>query len=120
MRIPARYNPLGTNAIAPGSLTRIEALLSKAVGQACSLRLETVREEPGTAGQPASAGAANSSAAGARQSREKARQLPLVQKARDALGAEILHVDPDFGEVVVPAKPVDDGAIDNTGTDEEE
>jgi DNA polymerase III subunit gamma/tau len=120
MRVPARYNPLGANAIAPGSLTRIEALLSNAVGQTCSVRVETVRDEPGKEGQPASAGAANSSAAGARQSREKARQLPLVQKARDVLGAEILHVDPDFGEVVVPAKPADDSPIDITATAEEE
>jgi DNA polymerase-3 subunit gamma/tau len=119
MRVPARYNPLGSNAIAPGSLTQIEALLSKTVGQACTVRVETIREEPAAA-QSTLAGAPNNSAAGARQAREKARQLPLVQKARDVLGAEILHVDPDFGEVVVPAKPADDSAIDTTVEAEEE
>jgi DNA polymerase III subunit gamma/tau len=119
MRVPARYNPLGSNAIAPGSLTQIEALLSKTVGQTCTVRVETIREEPAAA-QSASAGGPNNSAAGTRQAREKARQLPLVQKARDVLGAEILHVDPDFGEVVLPVKPADDSAIDLAVEAEEE
>jgi hypothetical protein len=34
--------------------------------------------------------------------RERVRQIPQVQKARDVLGAEILYVDPDFGETAAP------------------
>src|SRR5207253_9025879 len=112
LRVSERYNALGPNGATPMRTDRIETLVSKVVGQPCTVRLETVRDE-------SKAGAASTAATGPapaalaeRQTREKARQLPLVQKARDVLGAEILHVDPDFGEVAAPAKPADDEVSD--------
>jgi DNA polymerase III subunit gamma/tau len=116
MRVSERYNVPGSTAIDPVRLTRIETLVSRIVGKPCNLRLETVREEAAT-GSPAASGS-GTSATSVRQAREKVRQLPLVQKARDLLGAEILHVDPDFGEVVAPAKPADDNASDSTAEEE--
>jgi DNA polymerase-3 subunit gamma/tau len=117
LRVSERYNPSGPNAIDPVRLSRIEALVGGVVGQACAVRVEMVRD-PGGSTQPAAQSGPTAAATSVRQTRDKVRQLPLVQKARDVLGAEILHVDPEFGETAAPAKPADDSAIDGPADEE--
>jgi DNA polymerase III subunit gamma/tau len=107
LRVSERYNSPGTNGRDPARWTQAEPLLSRVVGQTCTIRVEFVREEneaPET--QPASG----------RQVRERVKQLPQVQKARDVLGAEILQVDPDFGEVIAAAPATAAGASLDEGT----
>ncbi len=103
MRVSERYNTPGLAAADPARLARIEAIVSGVVGQPCRMQLETVADD-----RPVNVAAAP--AGGTRSAREKVKQLPLVQKAREVLGAEILHVDADFGEVAAPAKPADETA----------
>src|SRR5262249_1135230 len=95
LRISERYNTPGSPLLDPARLARVEALVSQVVGQACTARVQTTTDE---GARPPS-----EVAGGVRQVRERVKQLPLVQKARDLLGAEILFVDPAFGEVAVPA-----------------
>jgi DNA polymerase-3 subunit gamma/tau len=107
LRVPKRYNAHGVSAFDPSRLGRVEAVLSRVVGQPCSARVEVVEDdpsEPGQAGVTARPGAAPGST---RQLREKVKQLPLVQKAREVLEAEIIHVEPDFGETTAPAERPD-------------
>jgi DNA polymerase-3 subunit gamma/tau len=93
LHVSEPYNSAGLD---PTRLARLEPLLSEVVGQPCLVRLEMVRPDPGP---PTLAAAAPS---GPRQLREKVKQLPQVQKARELLGAEIVDIDADFGEVGAP------------------
>jgi hypothetical protein len=87
-------------------LGRVEALLSQVIGQPGRVRVEVVNALDGSA---SAANTASPPSTGARQLREKVKQLPQVQKARDLFGAEILQVDPEFGEAPLPATPPEDG-----------
>ncbi len=68
--------------------------------------MESVRDDPAQAEAPSAV------VGGTRQARERVKQLAQVQKAREVLGAEILYVDPEFGEVAATVLP-DDGAAES-------
>jgi len=53
-----------------------------------------------------------SSPTAARALRDKVKQLSLFQKARDVLEAEIVNVEPDFGDVRSPGASEDGGGGD--------
>ncbi len=76
----------------PTRWSRVEPILSRVVGQPCTIRVETVAE---AASQSAAMPIATAQAAvGTRQYGSELLQIPLVQKARDVLGAQILYADP--------------------------
>jgi DNA polymerase-3 subunit gamma/tau len=97
LRVSERYNTPGSSGD-PSRWSRVEPLLSRVVGQPCLVRVEAIAVQAAQEMQPS----------GTRQLREKVKQLPQVQKARDLFGAEILHVDADFGDVATPAQPSDE------------
>jgi DNA polymerase-3 subunit gamma/tau len=98
LRVPERYNNTASGVLDATRWVKVEPILSRVVGQSCSVRVEMVREEP--AATPTAA--PQTATAGTKQVRERVRQIPQVQKARDVLGAEIVSVDPDFGETAAP------------------
>src|SRR5262249_8958198 len=90
---PSRYNQGREYCQAPASVARIEELLRKITGQACQLRIEAVR----VAEAPASAADAAQLPSRYRRHRAEAVQAPLLQRAIDVLGAQIIQVDEGFG-----------------------
>jgi len=102
IRFPPGYN-LGENQYLDQTrVARIEQLLQKITGQACSLRIESssgpisaesssgqIAEEPET------------SQSRSRRSRAEAMQQPLVTRAMELLGAQIVQMDDGFGAGVV-------------------
>jgi DNA polymerase III subunit gamma/tau len=90
---PSRYNQGREYCQAPASVTRIEELLRKITGQACQLRIEAVS----VAEAPASAPDAAVLPSRYRRQRAEAVQAPLLQRAIDVLGAQIIQVDEGFG-----------------------
>ena len=109
LRVPERYNSTASGVLDATRWERVEPILSRVVGQPCKVRVELVREEAGQAVAPS---ATVQAAGSTRQVRERVRQIPQVQKARDVLGAEILHVDPDFGETAATTQAPDDDATE--------
>jgi DNA polymerase-3 subunit gamma/tau len=106
MRVFAGYNGTGPGGIDPARLTAaIEPVLRRIVGQPCTVRVAWV--EGGENGQKP---VAADNAGAARQLREKVRQLPLVQKARAVLDAEILFVEDEFGAAAVAPAGTDESA----------
>jgi DNA polymerase-3 subunit gamma/tau len=93
IRFPSRYNQGREYCQAPASVTRIEELLRKITGQACQLRIEAVS----VAEAPASAPDATQLPSRYRRQRAEAVQAPLLQRAIDVLGAQIIQVDEGFG-----------------------
>ena len=82
-------------------------------GERWALRCEAAAEEA-TNGLPRPAAAsADSSAGRLKELREEIKKLPLVQKARDVLGADIVGCDPDFGTAVATPKDVSDETEDD-------
>jgi DNA polymerase-3 subunit gamma/tau len=101
LRFPSRYNQGRDYCQAPASVTRIEELLRKMTGQACQLRIEAVS----VAEAPASAPDATQLPSRYRRQRAEAVQAPLLQRAIDVLGAQIIQVDEGFGSA--PSAPVE-------------
>jgi DNA polymerase-3 subunit gamma/tau len=115
IRVSERYNTAGLTD--PARLSRLETLLGEVIGQACTVRVEAVPEE--TRGDARPGGTALPAAAsGTRQLREKVKQLPLYQKARAVLDAEIVNIEDDFGDVAAPAGLDSNGATDSVREEE--
>jgi hypothetical protein len=82
---------------------RIEEWLRRITGQACQLRIEAVSGGP----TAESAGAADDSASlpsRYRRQRAEVQQEPLLKRAIDVLGAQIVHVDDGFGTAPAAAE----------------
>jgi len=98
IRFPPGYNLDENQYLDQTRVARIEQLLHKITGQACSLRIESssgpisaesssgqIAEEPET------------SQSRSRRSRAEAMQQPLVTRAMELLGAQIVQMDDGFG-----------------------
>jgi DNA polymerase-3 subunit gamma/tau len=98
IRFPARYNQGREHGPASGNVTRIEELLRKITGQACQVRIEALS----AAEAPASPPDAAQLPSRYRRQRAEAVQAPLLQRAIDVLGAQIIQVDEGFGAAPSP------------------
>ena len=101
---PPRYNQAREFCQEPGRLARIEQVVQRVSGQPWQVRVETV-------GGPTvdSSNAADDSASQPsryRRQRAEAVQEPLLKRAIDVLGAQLVHLDEDFGAAPAAA---DDG-----------
>jgi len=102
LRVPAGYNLLLDSA----RQARLEEVVQQVCGAGWTIRFET--------GAPAAPRkAAENGHVVARRLRTEVAELPLVKKAMDLLGAQIVHVDENFG--AVPPSGPDEA----TGADEE-
>jgi DNA polymerase-3 subunit gamma/tau len=102
LAFPARYNLRGDQLLEPARHAQVEALLRQITGQPCQVRVEVVAD-PGNGSQAPSAAAATSLPR-TRRVRAEMMEYPLVQKAADVLGAQIVHVDEEFGKTAA-ARP---------------
>jgi DNA polymerase-3 subunit gamma/tau len=96
LRIAAGYNDSGNQYLDDSRLRKVEEVLAKIVGQPCSLRLETTELKPGEA-KPAEAEPGLPSSAKRQRQRSEVAQDPLVGKAMQVLGGQIVQMDEEFG-----------------------
>jgi DNA polymerase-3 subunit gamma/tau len=96
LALPGRYNLRGDQFLEPARHAQVEALLRQITGQPCQVRVEVVAD-PGNGSEAASA-AVTPSVQRTRRLRAEMMEYPLVQKAADVLGAQIVHVDEEFGK----------------------
>jgi DNA polymerase-3 subunit gamma/tau len=100
LRFPSRYNLRSDQLLEPARHTAVEAILAKITGQPCQVQVEVIAiEDNGNANHPVPA-SASPSLHRTRRLRAEVMEYPLVQKAVDVLGAQIVHVDEEFGKAV--------------------
>ena len=102
LRFEIRYNVEREHCSEPSRLARIEESLRRLTGQTWQLRIESIGSGAGTA-VPEAAVEATTPQTRSRLKRAEAVQEPLLQRAVDVLGAQIVHVDDDFGAATGPA-----------------
>jgi DNA polymerase-3 subunit gamma/tau len=95
LRFPSRYNHEQQYCQLSTSMTRIQEAIRKVTGQSWNVRIES------TGGHSAPAQvkseALDSAPSSYRRLRADASQEPLVKRALEQLGAQIVHVDDGFG-----------------------
>ena len=99
LTFPSRYNHERDYCQESTRVARIQDAIRKVTGQFWTIRVEAGGEEVGAARKAATLEPATSSY---RRQRAEAGQEPLVKRAMDQLGAQIVHVDDGFG--VAPAE----------------
>jgi hypothetical protein len=100
LHFPARYNQRGDQILDGTRRAELEELLRGITGQACQIRIEFVAEQANQQSNGAAAPPADAPYQKARRQRAELMQLPLVSKAMDVLGAQIVGVDDEFGKEV--------------------
>jgi DNA polymerase-3 subunit gamma/tau len=103
IRFGPGYNSQREHCQQPTCIARVEEALKKITGEVWGLRVESGRDES-SATTPPTADTENSPSR-YRRLRTEATQEPLVKRAIDRLGAQIVHVDDGFG--TAPAEPPD-------------
>jgi DNA polymerase-3 subunit gamma/tau len=107
LRFPVGYNQPESQYLDPTRVARIEELLRQITGQGCSVRVESSRADgPTNAAGPAAEETETSITRSRRQRAEAARQ-PLVTRAMEMLGAQIVQMDDGFGaaQAAAPSRP---------------
>jgi DNA polymerase III subunit gamma/tau len=116
VRIPPRYNSHGDQYLDGNRLAKVEAALTKIVGQPCSIRLESAALDSNDHVPVAEAAAPAPSGTAQRQrQRAEVAQVPLVGKAMDVLGGQIMQMDEDFGTQAAPTEVPEPGDVTEEG-----
>ncbi len=98
IRFPPGYNLDENQYLDKTRVARIEQLLHKITGQACSLRMESSSgPDPAAVSSGLVVEEPESSQSRNRRSRAEAVQQPLVSRAMELLGAQIVQIDDGFG-----------------------
>jgi DNA polymerase-3 subunit gamma/tau len=104
VRFPPRYNQPGQPNLDPTRLARVEELLRKITGQTWKV-IEEIDATASANGQSAANAPGQEPAANrVRRQRSELAQVPLLGKAMDVLGAQIVQMDETFG--TQPTAPV--------------
>ena len=82
-------------------MAQVEAALRTLTGRPWSFRVETLSAAAAPL-TPPGAPAAETTARPRRNPRDEAEKLPLIQRAREVLGATVQRVDEGFGEAPEP------------------
>jgi DNA polymerase-3 subunit gamma/tau len=98
LRFPLRYNLQREHCQEPAKVARVEEVLRKITGQSWRLRIESSNgiAERGAAPAPRVGDTENSQLRSQRQ-RAEILQQPLLKRAMDLLGAQIVRLDEGFG-----------------------
>jgi DNA polymerase-3 subunit gamma/tau len=106
LRFPSSYNQVESHYLDPTRVARIEDLLRQITGQACIVRLDASKADTPPPDGSAAEDTETSLSRTRRQRAEAARQ-PLVTRAMEVLGAQIVQMDDGFGAALVsaPARP---------------
>ena len=94
LRFPVDYNKARDHCQEPARVAKVEEALRKITGRSWTVRVETGGASPVKAPPPVEA----PPPVARRNHRAEAEKEPLVKRALDALSAQIVRVDPDFGE----------------------
>jgi DNA polymerase-3 subunit gamma/tau len=110
VRFPARYNQANSELLEPARRASLETVLTRIVGKPIQVRTEAVND---TGGNGAVVSASDLPVNRTRKQRTEIMQLPLLQKAVQNMGAQIVAMDDDFGTAARKSEPVavvaDDG-----------
>lgn len=93
LHVSQRYNASGSLFTDAARLAKVEELLSRLVGQACSIRVAWTEDVAQAA--PAATAAVGQQ----RRMLSGVLQIPFVKKAADILGAQIIRADEGFGSL---------------------
>jgi DNA polymerase-3 subunit gamma/tau len=94
LRFPAEYNFTRESCQEPERLKSIEDALRKVTGQSWKLRLETT---PGNGAAPTEPPALSSAVRPRRNDKDEAEKIPIVRRAVEVMGAQVIRVDEGFG-----------------------
>lgn len=97
LRFPSEYNAQREHCQDPKRVERVEGLLQELTGQAITLRIESGGATAPPKEQPAAPHETDSSQSRSRRQRDETLQEPLVKRAVEALGAQVVRVDEGFG-----------------------
>jgi DNA polymerase-3 subunit gamma/tau len=100
LRFGPRYNAEREHCSEPTRVQRIEGLLRQVTGHACQLRIESVGSGAVAASPEADA---TTSQPRSRLQRADAAHEPLLKRAVDVLGAQVVRMDEGFGTAPGPA-----------------
>jgi DNA polymerase III subunit gamma/tau len=109
MRVSQRYNTPGGALLDSSRLARVEEVLHKITGQPCTMQVEFIKDDDPAAESVRSSVAPPS--AQSRQQRAEVMQLPLVKKAVDVLGAQLIKADEGFGAALEAPAQVSDQSV---------
>jgi hypothetical protein len=112
LSVSRRYNAPGSVFLDPARLAKVQEILGRIVGAACSIRVEWIDEPTEATSNPSAAKSSSAQAMGQqRQQRAEWMQIPFVKKATDVLGAQIMRADEGFG-TAASAKAAEPEAVD--------
>jgi DNA polymerase-3 subunit gamma/tau len=95
VRVSRRYNIAGSLFQDATRLAKVEEILTRIVGQPSTIRVEWLDEAAEAAATSKSSSAV--ALGQQRQQRAELMQIPLVKRATDVLGAQIIRADEGFG-----------------------
>jgi len=101
IRFPMSYNAAREHCQQPANMARVEEMLSRITGQACKVRIESIGGDVGP-GNDSVAEPAENVQSRYRRLRTDAMQEPLVKRAMEVLGAQLVDVDEGFGGTQQP------------------
>jgi DNA polymerase-3 subunit gamma/tau len=106
LRFPARYNLQRDHCQEPARVARIEETVKKVTGRAWKVRFDSASDAQ-EATREGSGGLPANGPSRLQRQRQEALQRPLVKKAVDMMGAQILEMDEDFGTASPPTAEPD-------------
>ncbi len=104
IRFPAAYNKERDYCQEASRLAKVEAALHRITGQAWTLRVESLAGSAPAVPAPTTEAPKPAPARPPRNNREEAEKEPLIQRALDVLGAQILRLPDGFGSAL-PVRP---------------
>jgi hypothetical protein len=107
VRFPIGYNSAREYCQQPTSVARVEEVLRRVTGNSCTLRFDSAGPE--VLGPQAEAGSSGQAPSRSQRQRAEALKVPLVKRAVEILGAQLVNVDEGFGGG-------DSGSPDRPGT----
>jgi DNA polymerase-3 subunit gamma/tau len=102
LRFPATYNHSREHCQGSARVAQVEAALRNVTGRPWSFRVEASSSAAAAPLTPPGAPAEETPARPRRNPRDEAEKLPLIQRAREVLGATVQRVDEGFGEAPEP------------------
>lgn len=97
VRFAPGYNLDENHYLDPTRLARLEEMLQELTGQPCRIRIEPSSQVGGRAEPAEQVAPGNSPTPPFHRRRTDAMQVPLVTRAMEVLGAQIVQVDDEFG-----------------------
>ncbi|MBX9677877.1 MAG: DNA polymerase III subunit gamma/tau [Gemmataceae bacterium] len=114
VRFAAKYNHANSELLEPARRAALEGILTRIVGKPIQVRTEAISD---TAVNGGTSSASDLPVNRTRKMRTEIMQFPLLQKASQQMGAQIVAMDDDFGTAARRSEPVGVAAdeADDTG-----